>query len=467
MATMITGECINCGACEPECPNNAITQGEEIYVIDPLLCTECVGFHDYEACAAVCPVDCCVTDPSHIEAEEVLIGRARELHKDIELGANFESRFRKAAEQPPSTTAELPGHGSPQKETVTESFQSAAGQESEDKPKPEIPALQETGVRTGGEQASGEPVRASPSGGPKPPRHFPGELSLTFEEVLQDLQRNSRVSSRYSALILQPILGALPHQVKEDLAEMVGNPVFFSTAVATGLNILLNLLSYPVLFMLLAVGLNGVDVLYSQEINSFILLGLVLGLAEGIYRLKEGIVQARPAEEMNFRGSFYGMPLSVLVRTLIAGRVRMLRSLPIPVEGFYGKGFGEKLERARRYGHAYTIEELGGAYHLRLEFPREVPDIGLAVRSELPDEMPDYDYELILKDGHFIIKGRCMHEGVRRISGSVGAFPAEFTTVIPLQEGIEGFSHRCTNKILEVLLLKKMGRSVEGKQPPE
>ena len=78
MATMITSECINCGACEPECPNNAISQGEEIYVIDPLLCTECVGFHDYEACAAVCPVDCCVTDPNNVESEEALITRARD-----------------------------------------------------------------------------------------------------------------------------------------------------------------------------------------------------------------------------------------------------------------------------------------------------------------------------------------------------------------------------------------------------
>ena len=70
MATMITGDCINCGACEPECPNNAISQGDPVYVIDPLLCTECVGFHDYEACAAVCPVDVCVTDPNNIESEE-------------------------------------------------------------------------------------------------------------------------------------------------------------------------------------------------------------------------------------------------------------------------------------------------------------------------------------------------------------------------------------------------------------
>ena len=78
MATMITSECINCGACEPECPNNAISQGDPVYVIDPKLCTECVGFHDYEACAAVCPVDVCVTDPNNIETEEALMARAND-----------------------------------------------------------------------------------------------------------------------------------------------------------------------------------------------------------------------------------------------------------------------------------------------------------------------------------------------------------------------------------------------------
>ena len=99
MATMITSECINCGACEPECPNNAISQAEEIYVIDPLLCTECVGFHDYEACAAVCPVDCCVTDPNNVESEEALITRARAIHQDVAFGESFESRFRKGDEK--------------------------------------------------------------------------------------------------------------------------------------------------------------------------------------------------------------------------------------------------------------------------------------------------------------------------------------------------------------------------------
>jgi ferredoxin len=100
MATMITSECINCGACEPECPNNAISQGDPVYVIDPKLCTECVGFHDYEACAAVCPVDVCVTDPNNIETEEALMARARVLHPEVNFPENFESRFRKGEGKP-------------------------------------------------------------------------------------------------------------------------------------------------------------------------------------------------------------------------------------------------------------------------------------------------------------------------------------------------------------------------------
>ena len=58
MSTLITDECINCGVCEPECPNGAISEGEDFYEIDADLCTECVGFHGEEACQEVCPVDC-------------------------------------------------------------------------------------------------------------------------------------------------------------------------------------------------------------------------------------------------------------------------------------------------------------------------------------------------------------------------------------------------------------------------
>ncbi|OWY40771.1 ferredoxin [Xenophilus sp. AP218F] len=72
MSLMITDECINCDVCEPECPNNAISQGEEIYQIDPNLCTQCVGHYDEPQCQQVCPVDCIPLDPDHQESQDEL-----------------------------------------------------------------------------------------------------------------------------------------------------------------------------------------------------------------------------------------------------------------------------------------------------------------------------------------------------------------------------------------------------------
>jgi ferredoxin len=79
MAFKITEECINCGACEPECPNQAITAADEIYIIDPAKCTECVGHFDASQCAAVCPVDCCIPDPEHIETRDELMAKSIKL----------------------------------------------------------------------------------------------------------------------------------------------------------------------------------------------------------------------------------------------------------------------------------------------------------------------------------------------------------------------------------------------------
>lgn len=79
MALKITHECINCDVCEPECPNEAIFQGIEIYQIDPNLCTECVGHFDKPQCVAVCPVDCIPLDPEHPETQEQLQEKYRRL----------------------------------------------------------------------------------------------------------------------------------------------------------------------------------------------------------------------------------------------------------------------------------------------------------------------------------------------------------------------------------------------------
>jgi ferredoxin len=75
MAYKITEECINCGACEPECPNQSISAGDTIYIIDSNKCTECVGYFDESQCAAVCPVDSCVPDPNHVETKDQLTAK--------------------------------------------------------------------------------------------------------------------------------------------------------------------------------------------------------------------------------------------------------------------------------------------------------------------------------------------------------------------------------------------------------
>ncbi|MCW8805001.1 MAG: YfhL family 4Fe-4S dicluster ferredoxin [Ignavibacteriaceae bacterium] len=73
MAYIINEDCINCGACVPECPNDAISEGDSLYVINPDLCTECVGYYDEPQCISVCPVDCIEPNPDHKEMNEQLL----------------------------------------------------------------------------------------------------------------------------------------------------------------------------------------------------------------------------------------------------------------------------------------------------------------------------------------------------------------------------------------------------------
>jgi len=451
MATMITAECINCGACEPECPNNAISQGDPVYVIDPILCTECVGFHDYEACAAVCPVDCCVTDPNNVETEEVLIARARSLHQDVDFGESFQSRFRKAQPEEGAAVTAATQKASTKAATVAVPTEQKA-------PPPPKPAAAPVAAKPAPPQAVQKPAPQVKNES-KPKKTFPNELPVSFEEISNQYRSSGSLAKglgKFLVLFLQPVLGALPHQTKKQLEVAVQSP-FFSAAGSTGLNILHNAVLYPLVCMGVAIILHGPEVLFSQDINMYIFIGILLAVAEGVYRLKDGIFRVKPAEEMTFPASVYGVALGIILQPVLERQTGMIRDVPIPVDGFYSKGFVEKLERERRYGNVYTVEDRGGAFLLQMEFPRWVPDIGLPSRSQLPDEMPDYDYDLALKNGQFIVKGKLTDERVRKISSSVGAFPPEFTTVIPLQERVLGFAHHFANKLLQVFLLKDKG----------
>ncbi len=82
MATLITEECIVCGACEDECPTQAIRLGDSIFVVDPERCTECLGVSETRKCDEACPVACCVIDPQRVEGQDALLARARALGCD-------------------------------------------------------------------------------------------------------------------------------------------------------------------------------------------------------------------------------------------------------------------------------------------------------------------------------------------------------------------------------------------------
>jgi len=457
MATMITSDCINCGACEPECPNNAISQGDPVYVIDPKLCTECVGFHDYEACAAVCPVDVCVTDPNNIESEEVLIARARALHPETDFGNGFQSRFRKAQNDGTVTATEkaplaeakaVPVQGSAKPETTTAS------------PAPSVPtqpapaATPTAGVPVAAPAIAPKPVAIKTP--PRPKKTFPKELPISFEEAeKQYAGEHSHMTggARLAVILLQPVIGALPHGIKKRLEIALQTPLF-TAAGSTAVNIVHNAVLYPIVFIAIAAIINGPEVIFSQDINKYILIGLLLAGIEGVIRLKDGIFSVKSSNEMKFLASFYGAPLGIVVAPLLERYTGLVRDIPVPVQGFYSEGFVDKVERERRYGNVYTVENRGKSFLVRMEFPRYVPDIGIAERARLPDEMPDYDYDLTLGDEELIIKGKCTDENVRKISSSIGAFPPEFTTVIALHERIAGFVHHFDNKVLEVLLVK-------------
>ena len=95
MSFKINSDCNSCGACEPECPNNAITMGDDIFQINVAACTECVGFYNESRCAAVCPVDACITDTAHVETEAVLVDKAKKLHPAKDFSGKVLSHFSK------------------------------------------------------------------------------------------------------------------------------------------------------------------------------------------------------------------------------------------------------------------------------------------------------------------------------------------------------------------------------------
>jgi ferredoxin len=456
MATIITEDCINCAACEPECPNTAIYQGgvewdfngavnpaidDDIFYIVPDKCTECVGFFDQEACAAVCPVDCCLPNPDIVETEEALLARAKELHPEQTFGDDFPSRFKDEGGADAPASVEAPaanGAAAP-----------AAAPTPAAAPAPVAPVAV-------------APAVAAPTPKPVAPKKvveekvFEGELAGTYAQALarvQPAQNNSILGTLLASA--QPILGALPLSTKRALEQSVGDTRYFHVGTATSLNILLNMVLYPIILLAVYSAVLGEE-LFSQAANKFIFLGVLIASVETLIRLRESFFQGVPIEDTPLRGTFYGLPLAPAMAPFLGvsgGRTPDKGDQPI--EGYYTSEFDEKTERSRRYGERYTVEEQGNAYILRLEFPRRVPVSATKREMGIGDEMPDYEYTLSLRDGNFLVRGRVDDPDIRTLAAVSSAFPPDFNKPIDVSGAIASFKHRYSDKTLEVVLFKR------------
>ena len=463
MATMITAECINCGACEPECPNTAIYQGgvqwqapdgamhdglsNDIFYIVPEKCTECVGFHDHEACAAVCPVDCCVPNPQIPETHEVLLQRARELHPGESIPDDAPSRFKKAEEAPaaaPAAAAAAPA-GAPAAAAAPAGI-----------------VIQAAPVRVARRPGTGKVEKPIAAVLRTPAPMFAGELPGEFDDILASLGTARRHLDSGSARIgftllsiLQGVLGALPDGSKRKLEAAVGDTRYFSAQLATAANVFLNMIIYPVVCIGLALA-SPQESFFAWGIRWWLALGLTIAVLEAMWRMRESVFRGIPIGETPMRMAFYG-PLLLPVASIIESMCgRRGVASGVGFDGFYAgqDHFDDKIERARRYGEVYSLDERDDAYLLRLEFPRVVPPTSLGVQLDLPREMPDYEYDLAVHGRHFVVHGRLGDQKVRKITGVAPAFPPDFTTRIALARPVSGFRHRLRGKTLEVILPK-------------
>jgi hypothetical protein len=250
-----------------------------------------------------------------------------------------------------------------------------------------------------------------------------------------------------------PILGALPSAQKRRLEGAIGDKRYFSAAGATGLNVLHNMIIYPIVFILIGALVLHRDV-FSEQLNGLIFMGFVAATLEAMWRMKEGLHGA-PVDEITYRASIYGAPLVPLGAALLrlTGEPRERQEGTVAVDGFHSQEFEDKLERERRYGEVYRLEERKNGYLLTMEVPRRVPPSAQKLAQGIPDEMPDYELDLALESGFIVVRGKLLDPNLRKVAGVSPAFPPDFTTHIRLDRSVKAFKHRYQNKTLEVAIL--------------
>ena len=293
------------------------------------------------------------------------------------------------------------------------------------------------------------------------------------------------------AMLGQPILGAFSAKFKTQLEEMAGNTRIFSSAVSTGINSLINITLYPLI--LFFIGFRGQDVdLFSSRGNLMIFLGIIIAVTEGIYRFKDEF--STTAEQPRYGAAFYGWIMSLVATPLLIGARSALITDPpaqrttvpgaVDVEGaIYADDIKE---RYRRYGMINQVSEMADYYRIEIEFPRWVPNSSMKEAFDLPDRMPDYDYEVHLSSPYTIDPiptsettvtvqtqlpvdpktGQMEDPRFEQVVGRASSFPNGFTSVFPIQAQPQDFHTHYRNRVLEIIVPKTGTYDELGLEPP-
>lgn len=483
MATVITKECINCGACEPECPNVAIYAGgieyesgsdkhaalsDEFFYIVPSKCTECVGFHDHEACAAVCPVDCCIPDPAIVEDEALLLQRARVLHPERVFGDDFPSRFRNRRRESSvrlNTAASNPA--------IAETLRALPG--AEDLPKrpailgplpveqePSAPVAPSTGTETPKRAAAvdeagvatsqpdvlhtmttpeaSKAASATTTTTPEAPKAPPSTTTTPEASKAAPAIEAANTTATPAAPKASPVpdaANAAPAASKP----IAPKPVPPKPSPAAPAKTEAPATAAP------TAGEEGAQVASPEPAP---LCGGHPGVASaddlaGPFDVLLETLRPRPR----------GLARLPLLGRWFAARSHSRASGVVPHDGFLSGSHESKRERERRYGEVYEVEEWSDGLYLRMELPRRIPVSQARDRLALGDEMPDYDIALEATKEGLRVRGSVVDDRLRSLCGVSPSFPADFLTVIPVEGAIHGLCRRYGDKVLEVVVLKE------------
>jgi NAD-dependent dihydropyrimidine dehydrogenase PreA subunit len=294
---------------------------------------------------------------------------------------------------------------------------------------------------------------------------------------------DSRLRAPFGLLtmLMQPILGAFSAKFKARLEEMAGNTLVFSSAVSTGINSLINLTLYPLI--LFFIGVKGQSAnLFTSEGNLMIFLGIIIAISEGIYRFKDEFNST--AEQPRYGAAFYGWfpsliatPLLIGLRSALVGQRKEERTTMPGAVLTDGKIYSDDVrERYRRYGMINRVTEMANHYQVEIEFPRWVPNSVVKEENDLPDRMPDYDYEINLSSPYMpgetpapqsVLTVQTQLEDPRfaSILGRTSSFPNGFTNTLPISGQPEDFHATYRNKVLTIVVAKSGSCEALGLEP--